>query len=59
MLPMIIKGKAVALVTEDSQLKKRGIEGFIDHLMPPQPLQKVTVYAGSHQRELLKIVIRC
>lgn len=41
----------IVLMTEDSQLRKRGIEDFCDNLYSP-PTQFMT---ESHQRELLQL----
>ncbi|KAL6083915.1 hypothetical protein STEG23_020814 [Scotinomys teguina] len=55
---LTVKGKgasfAVVLMTADSQLRMRDIEGFHDNLSPPRTTPPKTFYTGSYCRELVK-----
>ena len=65
MFPLTVKDKeatfAVVSMTADSQLRKRDTEGFDDNpfLNPHStPSPTVTTWRGSHQRELLKTLLK-
>ena len=66
MLPLTIKSKvttfAMLLMTADSQLRMKDIESLYDnddnYSSIPSCQKKVRAWTESHQRELLKIVLR-
>lgn len=60
-LPLTVKSKeatfAVVSMTADAQLRGRDVEGLCDKPgFPPTP--QITAKTGSHQNELLQIMVR-